>query len=245
MIELNTRRLFHALLQPLHIDTVCDVGSMDGTEARAFRTRLPRARIVALEPSPENMRRMRADASLDAARIELIDAAAAAQDGCAPFFVVAADYSAPDERRGQSSMWRRDAPPSPLEEVQVRTLRLDTLLGTLAPTPARVALWIDAEGLAYEVLVGARAILPKVQLLHVELETQPCINSGQRLAADVFALLAEQGFDEIATDVPRHSPQINAVFLRRGQDAASLRRLEGAIAWGRVRRRGAKLLRRI
>ena len=48
MSGLNTQLLFRALLRPLRIDTVCDVGSMDGMEARAFRALLPAADIYVL-----------------------------------------------------------------------------------------------------------------------------------------------------------------------------------------------------
>jgi FkbM family methyltransferase len=244
MIELNTRQLFRTLLQPLRNDTVCDVGAMDGAEATAFRDRLPGARIVALEPNPENLRRMRADARLAAARIELVDAAAAMADGSAPFFVVPANYSGHDERRGQSSLLRRDFTSGELHEVRVRTARLDTLFRPQDVAGQRFALWIDAEGLAFEVLAGARDILPQVQLLHVELENRPCISLGQHLAPDAIGLLSDAGFDGIATDVHGNAPQFNAVFLRRGQPAAALRHVARAMAWGRARRRCGVLLSR-
>ena len=241
--SLNTQLLFRALLRPLRIDTVCDVGSMDGTESRAFRARLPAARILALEANPQNFRRMSSDARLDAARVELIEAAAAGFDGHAPFYVVGADFDSPDIRRGHSSLRRRDAPHGPLQEIHVRTVRLDSLLSVDASD--RLALWIDVEGLALEVLEGARGILARTQLLHVELESVPCISEGQRLAPEVIALLTAAGFDEIATDHPPSTPQFNAVFLRRGQDAATLRRVRAALSWGLMRRRFATVAARL
>ena len=243
MSGLNTQLLFRALLRPLRIDTVCDVGSMDGMEARAFRALLPAARILALEANSQNFRRMSADARLGAAGVELIEAAAAARDGEAPFFVVTADFASQDIRRGHSSLRRRDAPAGELREVCVRTLRLDTLLRSDACH--RLALWIDVEGLALEVLEGARGILAQTQLLHVELESVPCISQGQRLAPEAIALLSAAGFDEIATDQPHTTPQFNAVFLRRGQDPATLRRVRGLLAWGRMRRHCATLAARL
>lgn len=242
MRTLNTGLLFRALLRPLRIDTVCDVGSMDGTESRAFRARLPAARILAFEANPQNFRRMLADARLHAAGVELIEAAAGAFDGSAPFYVVGADFDSQDIRRGHSSLRRRDAPSGPLQEVRVRTVRLDSLLLNEA---GRLALWIDVEGLALEVLEGARGILDRTQLLHVELESIPCISEGQHLAPEAIALLTEAGFDEIAIDQPRGTPQFNAVFLRRGQDAATLRRVRGTLSWGFMRRRCAAVAARV
>lgn len=243
MISLNTQLLFRALLRPLRIDTVCDVGSMDGAESRAFRSRLPSARILALEANPQNFHRMSADARLHAADVELIEAAAAAFDGDAPFYVVGADFDAPDIRRGHSSLRRRDAPRGPLHEVRVRTVRLDSLLS--GDAGRRLALWIDVEGVALEVLEGARGILAGTQLLHVEVESVPCISEGQHLAPEVIALLTAAGFDEIATDHPPGTPQFNAVFLRRGQDAATLRRVRNAMSWGFMRRRCATVAARL
>ena len=239
MNQLDTRLLFRTLLRPMRIDTVCDVGSMDGTEACAFRAQLPAARIVALEANPENFRRMHADPRLSEAGVELIDAAASAFDGEASFFVVAADFASQDIRRGHSSLRRRDAPAGALHEVRVRTLRLDSLLR--ADPRDRLALWIDVEGLAYEVIEGAHGILARVQLLHIEVESSPCISTGQRLAPEVISLLATHGFDEIAVDQPHSSAQFNVVFLRRGQDAATLRQVRRAIAWGNLRHRGIRL----
>ena len=67
----NTKELFLALLPDLGIDLVCEVGSMNGDDALAFRARLPQTRIIALEPNPSNLQRMRADPRLAAAGIEV------------------------------------------------------------------------------------------------------------------------------------------------------------------------------
>jgi hypothetical protein len=71
MNKVNTRQVFIALLRDLDIDLVCEVGSMNGEDALAFRARLPFARIMALEPNPENLRCMRADPRLATARIDV------------------------------------------------------------------------------------------------------------------------------------------------------------------------------
>ncbi|MGH3429353.1 MAG: FkbM family methyltransferase, partial [Mycobacteriales bacterium] len=80
--------------------------------------------------------------------------------------------------------------------------------------PPRVALWIDTEGKAYEVIEGAAGLSRRVHLLHVEVETSACIAAAQRLYPDVRSLLESMGFEEIATDQVRTSTQFNAVFVR-------------------------------
>ena len=215
---LNTRRLFLDLLRDLAIDRVCDVGSMDGSDALAFRKRLPHAAITAFEPNPLNLCAMRADPRLDAARIEVVAAAASDHEGNSPFYLVPADSR---DRRGHSSLLRRGLS-TPQEEVTVRTLRLDAALAAEASVSERIALWIDVEGKAYEVIEGIRGLAPRVRLIHVEVESELCIGAGQRLYPEVDALLNELGFEQIATDMPTDWPQFNALYIRRGQDGHAL-----------------------
>lgn len=233
---LNTRLLFLALLRDLRIELVCDVGSMNGADALAFRKRLPRATLIAWEPNPENLQGMQSDRRLVAAGIELVAAAAADVDGSAPFFLVPTDDQPGNARRGMSSLYRRDDPQQHLVQVQVPTRRLDGALAERELTSARIALWIDTEGKAYEVLEGARKIAAQVQLVHVEVESTPCINASQRLYPDVNRLLVELGFEQLASDHPHCNPQFNAVYVRREQSPDSRRRISLRLRMARLRR---------
>jgi hypothetical protein len=60
----DTRRLFARLLRTLEIATVCDIGSMDGSDALRFRRRLPDATVLALEPNPSNFELVATDDGL-------------------------------------------------------------------------------------------------------------------------------------------------------------------------------------
>jgi FkbM family methyltransferase len=234
---LNTRLLFLALLRDLDIDVICDVGSMNGSDALAFRRRRPRARVIAIEPNPKNLRSMRDDARLQGAGIEVVAAAVSNLDGIAPFFVLDADYLTANARRGMSSLRSRDDTAYASAAVDVKVLRLDSLLQGNLATQARMALWIDSEGQACEVLEGMRDIAAQVQLLHIEVESQACISSGQRLYPEARAMLEALAFEEIATDYPTTNPQFNAVYVRRGQSTRCMRQLERRVMWGQLRRR--------
>jgi len=236
MITVNTRQVFLALLRDLDIDLVCEVGSMNGEDALAFRTRLPLARIIALEPNPENLRHMRADRRLAMAHIDIVGAAASHVDSHAPFFVVEADYASANARRGMSSLHQRDERAYPSTAVEVRTLRLDTLLAPALAAGARIALWIDVEGHACEVLEGLRGVAQHVVLLHVELESQPCIAPEQRLYPEARALLESWNLGEIAADQLHSHPQFNALFVRGGLEARLRRRVALRLRWARLRR---------
>lgn len=216
----NTQRLFAKLLPTMRINVVCDVGSMNGADALRFREALPDSGIYAFEPNPDNYRLMSADQTLREHRIQLTPLAASNCDGEAELFVVEADHrglgSRPDERRGMSSLHRRSGRWAPAEVVRVRTTRLDTFLADKCPPQGRLALWIDTEGKAFEVIEGITGIAQRVHLLHVEVETAYCIGSGQKLYPQVQALLQNLGFAELATDQACSRPQFNALFVRGG-----------------------------
>jgi FkbM family methyltransferase len=210
----NTGWLFKKLLSTLPIDLVCDIGSMDGTDALACRKAAPNARIYAFEVNPDNLRDMRSNGALSQRRIELVPLAICNEDGRADFHLV--DPTRPGVgSRGMSSLHRR--PKSPYfttRTVNVETARLDTFLTARRETGRSLALWLDVEGKAYEVIHGAREVWRDLRLVHVEVELEPCIAPGQALYPQVRALLQSIGLQELAIDRPWHV-QFNALFVER------------------------------
>jgi FkbM family methyltransferase len=194
---------------------VCDVGSMNGSDALAFRRARPRARVVAFEPNPHNLESMHGDARLAEARIELLPYAASDSDGVAAFHLVDADYGQAHHRRGMSSLHERAGSGFRAGTVPVETRRLDRCLAGAAGAPRRMALWMDVEGKAYEALEGARGLWPEIQLLHVEVETRACIAAGQKLHPEVRRLLEQGPFVELAQDRSASEEQLNVIYVRR------------------------------
>lgn len=211
---LKTKPLFLRLLRALDVTVVCDVGSMDGSEALAFRRVLPNAQVLAFEANPENLRQMEANPVLKQQRIEVVPLAVTNFTGQAEFFLVKADDPAAAYRRGMSSLHRRPDEPD-LRSVTVQTTRLDGFLARRLAPDSKLALWIDVEGKAYEVLEGACGLIRNLVLVHVETETRPCIAPNQMLHGDVVALLDRLGFRELACDNPPTTPQLNVIFIRR------------------------------
>jgi FkbM family methyltransferase len=242
----STRHLFARLLRTLEVTTVCDVGSMDGTDAEFFRRQLPDANILAFEPSPRNYALMREDERLRALGIRVFPFAASDQESLAPFFVVQAEYEQGKSRypRGMSSLHRRSDETVLAEVVAVRTVRLDRLLTDERLAEGALAFWIDSEGMAYEVIRGAHGVLANTRLLHVEVETTRCIGANQYLFPDVLRGLEAAGFELLATDQPREYRQFNALFVRRDflRDRAAPLRAWLALAW--LRRGAAHIARR-
>jgi FkbM family methyltransferase len=213
-VIVNTRRLFARLLSTMDIGAICDVGSMNGAEALAFSEAAPQSRVYAFEPNPSNLRLMQANRGLQRPNIQIVASAATDYDGEADFFLVAPDYSQGGSRRGMRSFYRRSGEWASASVVRVKTTRLDTFLADKCPGVARLALWIDTEGTAYELIEGASGVAEQVHLLHVEVETSPCIGTGQRLYSEVKSLLRRLGFAEVATDEPPSHVQFNALFVR-------------------------------
>jgi FkbM family methyltransferase len=216
----NTQRLFLKLLSGMQISTVCDVGSMDGADSLTFRDAGEELSIYAFEPNPENLRRMLADRTLQERNIHVVPLAATNFDGEAEFFLVEADYSRRESRRGLSSLYRRpDDWAVPAGVVRVTTTRLDTFLAGRCASDSRLALWIDTEGKAFEVIEGIGEVVKQVRCLHVEVETEPCIGANQKLYPEVRSLLQRLGFAELATDQPSDRLQFNALFVARNLSA--------------------------
>jgi FkbM family methyltransferase len=215
----NTRRLFTTLLSRLQISAVCDVGSMNGADALAFRAAVPQSSIYALEPNPHNFRQMAADRALHERNIRVEPLAATNYDGQGDFFLVESGYSQTESHCGLSSLYLR-SDLAPASVVKVRTTRLDTYLADKRTPQARFALWIDTEGKAYEVIEGATGVIDHVYLMHVEVETKPLIGSDQKLYPEVRVLAQRLGFAELATDEPRDHGQFNVLYVRRDLPAS-------------------------
>ena len=81
--------------------------------------------------------------------------------------------------------------------------------------------------MAFEAIAGASRVLARTQILHVEVETVPCIGAKQKLLPDIERLL-DADFALLATDHPRDWSQLNALFVRKDslrEHAAEIRAL--------------------
>jgi FkbM family methyltransferase len=229
----------------MQIGVICDVGSMDGADALVFRDSVPEASVYAFEPNPRNFGLMETNRALKERNIQVVPLALTNYDGEAQLFLVDADYSQRDDRRGMSSLYQRAGKWGPAAAVQVKTMRLDTFLADKCPPNARLAVWIDTEGKAFEVIEGIAGIAERVHLLHVEVETTPCIGSDQKLYVEVRALLERLGFAELATDQARSGTQFNALYIRSDLSFAMTFRTKACFMSARMRHLLVQVLRRM
>ena len=194
------------------------------------------AKVIALEANPVNFDALVSDASLAAAGIELFNYAAWNRDEEITFNVIDATARDVAWRKMISSIRERTPDNSyAFRTVPVRAVRLDSFLtDVLAGAASTIALWIDVEGAAYEVLEGIAGIRDRVCLVHVEVETR-AFWQGQRLWPDIEALMGRLGFTPIARRTG--DEQFDVVFVNDRWLARSRAVVSGTtfLAWARLR----------
>ena len=231
-MRVDAAKLFERLLPHVAPGVICDVGSMNGADALRCARAVPGARVFAFEPNPYNLAPMLADVQLRELGVEVIGRAVAEQEAAAPFHVLRADYSTPNHQRGRSSMYPAVVAAEHLEVVEVPVVRLDAFLAGRMDAGARLAFWVDAEGMAYEALAGASGVRANLDLVHVEVERVPCMSASQKLYADVRRLLESWGLEEIASDGRADFRQFNVVYVRASIGRALALRIALLKAWG-------------
>jgi FkbM family methyltransferase len=112
-------------------------------------------RIIAIEPSPENMSFLKRNAAnVKAKNIEYLQCAVSSQNGNATLFY--------GEHCGANTLMSADLN---AEGLQVKTVTLDTLLKEEDNVDL---VKVDVEGAEWEVLAGSKEVLPKIKRWLVE-----------------------------------------------------------------------------
>ena len=180
------------------VRTVLDVGAGRGDWAAALRAAGYRGTIVSFEPLAAAYEELRRAAEHDPS-----------------WYALKVALGAMRERRGM-------APPGAgyegREEIQV--VPLDEVCRDRLTAHARVSLRVDVQGSEVDILRGAHATLPQVDVLELELSAtdmhdgkrsyQEMLNFGEALGMDIAGLL-ETSFDEDAGRLL----QFDALFARR------------------------------
>lgn len=213
-MKLDTAILFIKLIKALAPKLICDIGSRDGYHAILFRKFCKEAPIIAFEAKPQNVRSMQHNESVIGAKIEIQQKAVWNMDGVVDFYIEDILASGKEWRTGISSVRRRTEGSAGSTLIKIPSVRLDTFILNQDYIFENIALWIDVEGVSYEVLEGLERIKDRISVIHVEVETKE-VWYGQRKKSDVeelmkcmgFVLLA-QGFSEIQPDLVFLNKQI-------------------------------------
>lgn len=225
-LVLRTKYAFHTLLWLLKPTIILDVGSMDGSDSKKFKALVPTADVIAFEANPNNYQAMCANTALQQAGIRVVNRLVSNQEGSRTFFVQQPTSTTTATNKGTSSAIRRSEPGMETLEVSLDAVRIDSFLSQEYPNKKRVAMWIDVEGHAYEVLESLRGIKDDIYLIHIEVETKE-IWPGQKIEQDILVLAQSMGFIPIARgahEVQRDLILIKAVWYHanRGKISALL-----------------------
>lgn len=188
---------------------IVDVGAHRGQFLLAALEACPHARLIAIEPQPAALARLRAWLAdePDRDRVALLAVAAADREGEALLHVARRDDNS--SLRPPTSAQTRlfpgtDAPGT----IRVPVARLDRLLSG-QDMPSDVLLKIDVQGSEADVLRGTGDLLRRFRWIYVEC-SEVELYQGQMLADGVAALLAQRGF--------RPAGQYNGIVDQGGRD---------------------------
>jgi FkbM family methyltransferase len=148
---------------------------------------------VAFEANPDNFALMNADNEIQKNRIRVVNQLISCKEGSQSFFIQRPDKTKPSSNRGTSSALPRLELGMLNEEVHINSVRINSFLNSDYPQATKVAMWVDVEGFAYEVLESMQGSTDHIHLIHVEVETRECW-PGQKLEPDVLQLLKSMGY---------------------------------------------------
>ncbi len=193
--------LFNTLILIFKPCLLLDIGSRDASQSKKFRKILNDTEIIAIEPHPILFMKMKKDDFLYKNNIQILNFAISNFNGFLPFYVN-------DEQSLNGSLRKNK---NIISELKVPVRTVDRLLNN--KNFLSYAMWIDTEGLGFEVLKGAKKSLERTNLIHIEFETKELF-SGQKTKKQIFEFLKDQGFICLSINYSKKINQGNAVFFK-------------------------------
>jgi len=205
--------LFFHLAGILGTDLFIECGAKDARSSRRARRRLNPRRIVAFEANPYTYRRFAKANAAPAHGVEYLHTALSDEVGTVTFNVLQTADGRPRSDVQASLLRRQDQLATGFAETTVDATTLDHFFA--GDTSERIALWIDVEGAARNVLSGGTRLLDRAALLIIEVEDRRWWGEEQWLRADVASFLYERGMLPVARDFQSRY-QYNMIFVRSG-----------------------------
>lgn len=157
---------------------------------------------IAIEANPVTFKERTAHAP----HIHRMNVALDKQEGSADFYFFSKSLTP-----GNASLFERNDKKTK-RKITVPVTTLDKVSEHLTDG---IALWVDVEGRAYEVLEGGTKTLKKTKVIIVEVEQIP-FWKNQKLDNDVKQFLKNQGFRFVAQD-QEYPQQYNMVYVNANQ----------------------------
>jgi FkbM family methyltransferase len=186
---------------------VVDVGANEGAFSGGVLAVAPQARIVAAEPGPAPRERMRARLG-DLPNVEIHDVAVAATSGTATFHLTAHDHNSSLQAPREASQTTVDAGWKVVEELEVRTVTLDELVGDRTAD----VLKIDVQGSELDVLRGGDRTLAQARAILLEMNFFSQYE-GDATFNTLHAEMDRRGFELVNVSAPLTTGDGTAVFV--------------------------------
>jgi FkbM family methyltransferase len=200
------RNLFFSLLDREDATDLFEIGAHEATASRVFVQGKAGRRAHAYEASPSIFERTRQE--VQEPGVHLHNRAVAAEAGMVRFLVPK------EERLSQlGSMKRRTSFHMEADAIEIEAITLDGAAELAdVSSSAHCGLWIDVEGAEMEVLTSGLSLLPKTEVIYIEL-SDDCPYEDNAHPLRVFAFLMDRGFVPICRDsqFPR---TYNVLFCR-------------------------------
>ncbi|HEY5410511.1 MAG TPA: FkbM family methyltransferase, partial [Caulobacteraceae bacterium] len=205
------RQLFIDVVGNLTPRLVLELGAAEASFSRRIRPLLPKAEVHAFEANPYVHAKYLREAA--AAGVRYHNLAVGDRTGKVTFKVGRGRNGAPlSPTKTNNSVLTKSADVE-YEDVEVAMTTVDDFLLDHHVAERSCAMWIDVEGLAFEVLHGASAALENTLAVMVEVEDR-AFWEGQKLSGEVKAVLFEAGFVPVARDF-EYPGQYNVLFVAR------------------------------
>ena len=212
---LKTKYLFFNLLRFLKPKLILDVGSMDGSDSLRFRQMSANSRIIAIEASPSNYKKMILDSHLEKSEIEVANYLIASHEKRLAFYIIHDSCIADTQKsinRGSSSLLEPIDKSAVVERIELDAIRLDKFITMNGGQSNDLALWIDVEGAGFDVLESIGDLKKNISLLHIEAEITPKW-VGQKLKSDLAELASR--FNLVLLATTKNPDQQDLVFINK------------------------------
>ncbi|MEM9829416.1 MAG: FkbM family methyltransferase [Bacteroidota bacterium] len=187
--QYSTHTLFLKAANYSSSNLVLDIGCLDGKDTLTFRDGLPGARVLAFEANPYNYQKIKDSGVLESNHIEVFNFAVSDRTDFLKFYL----YNTSDvQRDGIASLKKRDGVEAQ-EEVEVQSVRIEDFLAKNEVSISNIAVWIDVEGAAFEVITSFGDRINEVSVVHVELENEK-LYQEYHLQQEVEAFLKKNKF---------------------------------------------------
>ena len=227
-MQISTHTIFYDLIKKLQCDFLCDIGALDCKDSIFFKKSFPSMHVAAFEANPNNYNKIIKREDIPTEKFDIYPFAISNKNEQKKFY----SYMDSAAKRNGISSLNKLIETEVVDQFTVESKRLDEFVMLHYSIYKFIALWIDVEGAAYDVIDGLTNIKDKVTVLHVELNNAT-IYHNQKDKTDVIECLNKLGFKEVAQMPHALNLATDAVFVRK--DLLQRKEIKNTILFSKIR----------